>query len=126
MVGRGLATGDFDNDGRIDLLIVDSEGEPLLLHNETTQTGHWLGLQLEGTKSNRSGYGARVTVEAGGRKLVRYCRADGSYLSSSDSRVHIGLGAASKVDKVEIHWPSGKTDILTECAIDSYVKVREK
>jgi enediyne biosynthesis protein E4 len=126
MVGRGLATGDYDNDGKVDLLIVDSEGEPLLLHNETPTQGHWVGLALEGSKSNRSGYGARVTLEAGGQKLVRDCRADGSYLSSSDSRVHFGLGAAAKVDKLEIRWPNGQTETLTDCALDAYTKVRQK
>ena len=126
MVGRGLATGDYDNDGRVDLLIVDSEGEPLLLHNETAKTAHWLGLVLEGSKSNRSGYGAWVTLETKGQKLVRYCRADGSYLSSSDARVHFGLGAATKVDKVEVHWPSGKTELLTDISLDRYTKVQEK
>lgn len=128
ILGRGLATGDFDNDGAVDLLLIDSSGAPLLLHNETTQAvrGHWLGLVLEGTKSNRDGYGATVTVTLpGGKTLVRHCHADGSYLSSSDPRVHIGLGAATTVEKVVIRWPSGTIQTLAAPGLDRYLPVRE-
>src|SRR5206468_4115238 len=85
---------DYDNDGRLDLLVVDSEGKALLLHNEKRNASHWLRVRLIGGKSNRDGYGARVTAQAGERRLVRLCHADGSYLSSSDPRVHFGLGSA--------------------------------
>jgi hypothetical protein len=125
IVGRGLATGDYDNDGRIDLLIVDSEGAPLLLHNETASAGNWIGLELRGSRSNPNGYGARVTVQAAGRQWVRHCHADGSYLSSSDSRVHFGLGKATRVDSVTIRWPDGKEQTLRVPAIDRYVVVTE-
>lgn len=127
IVGRGMATGDYDNDGKVDLLFVDSEGTPLLLHNEGTGAAHWLGLRLVGTKSNRNGYGAMVTVKlGGGRTLLRHCHADGSYLSSSDPRVHVGLGAATAVESVEIRWPSGTVQTLRELPLDTYTTVQEK
>src|SRR5262249_47002495 len=107
IVGRGLAIGDYDNDGRMDALVVDSEGEVMLLHNETPKSGHWLSLRLVGTKGNRDAYGAEATVEVGGRKLIRHCHADGSYLSSSDPRVHFGLGSSSIAAKITIRCPVG-------------------
>lgn len=127
IVGRGLAIGDYDNDGRMDILIVDSEGMPLLLHNELPTAGrHYLGLRLIGTKSNRDGYGAVVMATLGdGRKLTRFCHADGSYLSASDRRVHIGLDAASRVSSLTVHWPSGQTDTFQDVASDRYVTLRE-
>jgi hypothetical protein len=125
IVGRGLATGDYDNDGRIDLLVVDSEGKPLLLHNEVKTPGHWLGVRLIGARSNRDGYGAILTAQVGERKLVRLCHADGSYMSSSDPRVHFGLGAASQVSKLTVRWPSGHVDSLTALPADRYITIRE-
>jgi hypothetical protein len=125
IVGRGLAVGDFDNDGRLDLLIVDSEGTPLLLHNQSTSNNHWLGLNLIGTKSNRDGYGALVTVEARGKRWLRHCHSDGSYLSASDKRVHVGLGTETTATKVTIHWPSGTIQTLTNVKADQYLTVKE-
>jgi hypothetical protein len=93
----------------VDALAIDSEGAPLLLKNEAP-TANYVSLKLRGVKSNRNGYGARVTVEAGGRKQLLICHADGSYLASSDPRVHAGLGKAGAVDKVTIQWPSGQVD----------------
>ena len=125
IVGRGLATGDFDNDGRVDALVVDSEGKPLLLHNESAPVGHWLSLKLVGTKSNRDGIGAIVTVKAGGLTQTRLCHTDGSYLSASDVRVHIGLGKAAVADTITIHWPSGHKDTLHHVFADRFLTVRE-
>ncbi len=125
IVGRGVAIGDFDNDGRVDVLVVDSEGAPLLLHNETTGTGHWLGVKLVGTRSNRSGIGAVVTATVGGNQRVRLCHADGSYLSSSDLRVHFGLGGDSRAAVLTVRWPSGKTDLFKDVAGDRYITLRE-
>jgi enediyne biosynthesis protein E4 len=107
VVGRGLAIGDFDNDGKMDALVVDSEGAPLLLHNESVTANNWIGFHLVGTgKSNRSAYGATVTVIAGGQKRVRQCYPGGSYLSSSDARVQVGLGSLP-LEKVIVRWPDG-------------------
>jgi hypothetical protein len=125
IVGRGLAIGDYDNDGRLDVLVVDSEGSPLLLHNETTAAGHWLGVKLIGTRSNRDGIGAVLTATAGGRTLTALCHADGSYLSSSDRRIHFGLGSAAIVETLTVRWPDGHTDVLKNVAADRSVTLQE-
>ena len=125
IVGRGLAVGDFDNDGRVDALVVDSEGTPLLLKNESAPVGHWLSLKLVGTKSNRDGIGALVTVTAGGLTQTRLCHTDGSYLSASDVRVHVGLGKAARVERLRIRWPSGQVDVLSHVETDRFLTVRE-
>jgi hypothetical protein len=104
-LGRAVAYADYDNDGHIDLALNNSEGPPILLHNESSTPNHWIRLELRGTKSNRDAVGAKVTVHAGGRKLVRHRKGGGGYLSASDPRLLIGLGAAQRVDKVEIRWP---------------------
>lgn len=106
-VGRGLAAGDYDNDGHMDLAISNS-GEPaVLLHNESTTPHHWIRLELQGTKSNRDAVGAKVTLHVGSRKLVRHRKGGGSYCSANDPRLLIGLGAARTVERVEVRWPSG-------------------
>ena len=125
ILGRGLAVGDYDNDGRVDALVVDSEGMPLLLRNETQGAGHWLSFTLVGTRSNRDGYGASVTVTAGGRTQTRLCHADGSYLSSSDKRVHVGLGAAAQADTVQVYWPSGHRDTFHNLPADTPYRIEE-
>ncbi|HEX5323696.1 MAG TPA: CRTAC1 family protein [Capsulimonadaceae bacterium] len=124
IVGRGLAVGDFDNDGRMDVLVVDCEGAPLLLHNQSPNPGHWLELNLIGTRSNRDGLGAIVTATAGGLKQVRPCQTDGSYMSASDKRVHIGLGTAATAD-ISIRWPSGQVDQYTSVNADHIITARE-
>jgi enediyne biosynthesis protein E4 len=127
VVGRGLATGDYDNDGKVDVLIVDSEGKPLLLHNETATAGNYLSVALTGAgKSGRSAHGARVTAELpDGTKLSRHCQTDGSYLSASDRRVHFGLGAATLVN-LTIRWPSGKVTQRNGVATNRRVDVSEE
>jgi len=110
-VGRGLAVGDLDNDGRLDALLVAQGEPPVYLHNRTPRAGnHSLTLALRGTRSNRDGVGARVTVRAGGRESVAQRVGGGSYLSAGDPRLHFGLGAAGRVDSVEVRWPSGRVD----------------
>lgn len=108
ILGRGLASGDFDNDGRIDLLVVDYEGEVVLLHNESEPAKSWLQLQLAGPKGNRWAYGARVVVSAAGIRYVEEVSPTSSYLSSSAPWLHFGLGPASDVEKIEVRWPNGK------------------
>jgi hypothetical protein len=110
IVGRGLAIGDYDNDGKQDILIVDSEGTPILLHNETAVSGSWLECKLQGVHSNRDAIGALVTVDTGDRKLLRRCATDGSYLSASDCRVHFGLGKISTPVTITVRWPGRGTD----------------
>jgi hypothetical protein len=106
-VGRGIAFGDFDNDGHMDLAFSNS-GEPTaLLHNQTVTPHSWVRLNLQGAKSNRDAIGARVTIQVGKRRLVRHRKGGGSYLAAHDPRLLIGLGSAKQADRVEIRWPSG-------------------
>src|SRR5262249_5921643 len=107
-VGRGLAAGALDNDGRVDLLLVAQAGPLAYLHNWTTPAGHALTLQLEGTASPRDAVGARVTVIAGGRRQVAWRFGGGSYQSASDPRLHFGLGDTDRIDAIEVSWPSGQ------------------
>jgi len=123
--GRGMATGDFDNDGDLDVLISNNGAAPLLLRNEGGNKNNWLGLQLVATKSNPAAVGSVITWQAGGMKRSRLKTAGGSYLSSHDPREILGLGAAKKIDYVEIRWPSGKIDKLTNLPINTYLKVIE-
>jgi enediyne biosynthesis protein E4 len=125
IVGRGLAIGDFENDGRVGALIVDSEGAPILLQNITAQVGHWFEFNLIGTKSNRDGLGSLVTVDAGGLKQVRLCTTAGSYMSASDKRVHVGIGAATVAESVTVHWPSGHIDTYRDLTADRQYTLRE-
>ena len=124
LVGRGLAVGDFDNDGRIDALVVDAEGTPLLLHNVAPHPGHWLLCNLVGAKSNRDGIGALLTIEAGGKKLLRRCATDGSYMSASDKRVHVGLGNATTAT-ITIRWPSGLVTTHPNLPVDQIITLKE-
>ena len=111
-LGRGLAAGDLDNDGRVDAVLL-AQDEPLVfLHNETPDAGHWLTLRLEGSESNRDAVGALVIVEAGGRRRIAPRHGGGSFQSAGDPRLHFGLGDAAMADAVEVRWPSGRTDRL--------------
>jgi hypothetical protein len=123
--GRGMATGDFDNDGDLDVLISNNGEAPLLLRNEGGNKNNWLGLQLVASKSNPAAVGAVITWQAGGVKRSRLKTAGGSYLASHDPREVLGLGAAKRIDYVEIRWPSGKLDKLTNLPINTYIKVIE-
>ena len=111
-IARGLAAGDLDNDGRIDALLV-AQNEPLIyLHNRTDRPGRSLTLLLEGATSNRDAVGAVVTVDSGGRRQTAWRTGGGSYQSASDPRLHFGLGTADRADRVEVHWPAGRRDVL--------------
>jgi enediyne biosynthesis protein E4 len=109
LLGRGLAVGDLDNDGRVDLVILP-QNQPLVYFHNQTEGGRSLTLLLEGTSSNRDAVGARVVVESGKRRLVAWRTGGGSYQSASDSRLQFGLGTADSVDSVEVTWPSGRVD----------------
>jgi tetratricopeptide (TPR) repeat protein len=132
-LARGLAAGDIDNDGRIDLVVVAQNAPLSLFHNqpaanEVGSTGphaHFLTLELEGTKSNRDAVGAVVAVTASGRTRVQQRFGGGSYLSASDHRLHFGLGDASTVDRIEVAWPSGRRDCYRNVAADSGFRLRE-
>ncbi len=124
---RGLAVGDYDNDGLLDVLIGNNGAAPLLLKNQSANGNHWLGLRLQGTGCNRDAIGATMTWSAGGVTRSRLKTHGGSYLSSHDMREVLGLGTATKVDWVEIRWPqpSGRVERLTDLPIDRYVTVVE-
>ena len=117
-LARGLAVGDLDNDGRVDLLIV-SQDLPLAYFHNRTAGGHSLTLRLVGTGSNRDAVGARVVVTAGVRRRVALRFGGGSFQSSSDPRLHVGLGAADRAESVEVTWPSGHVDRHAGLAADT-------
>ena len=123
---RGLATADFWNDGRVSAVVNNIDGRPMLLVNTAANHHHWLGVMLEGTRSNRDGIGAEVTVSAGGRSWVQEVRSGSSYLSSSDLRLHFGLGGKTAVDKIEVRWPSGVKEVFPALPIaDRFVTLIE-
>lgn len=123
-VSRGCAFGDFDNDGDLDILIMNMNAPPSLLRNDAPPGNHWIKVKLIGTKSNRSGIGARVVVHYGGRVQAQQLLSQSSYLSSNDPRLHFGLGAATRAD-VEIFWPSGMRESARNLAVDREIGFRE-
>jgi hypothetical protein len=125
-VGRGLAQADVDNDGKVDVLIV-SDDTPLALlrNNGAAAPGHFLTLALQGTRSNRDGVGARVEVTAGGQTRIDTRFGGGSYLSAGDPRLHFGLASATKADRVEVVWPSGRRDRYEELPADTGYRLVE-
>ena len=122
---RGLAIGDFWNDGRLSAVINNSGAKPMLLVNQAANSNHWLGIQTVGTQSNRDGIGASVSVTGGGRTWVQEVRSGSSYLSSSDMRLHFGLGAVTKVDRVEIVWLGGRKETFDPPPVDRIVTLKE-
>jgi len=124
-VGRGLATGDIDNDGRVDAVVTTNDGPLHVLHNETTTPNHWLTLRLVGHKSNRDAIGAVVKVVTSQGSQFATVTTAGSYLSSSDKRVHFGLGPDTTAKTIEIHWPSGTRQTLQNVGADQVLQVDE-
>jgi hypothetical protein len=122
---RGAAFGDYDNDGLIEALINNQNEPPSLLKQESHPANHWIMLKLTGTRSNRSALGAKVRVIARGHTQVDEVRSGGSYLSQNDLRLHFGLGAAQRVDRIEIVWPSGARQTLRDVAADRIVPIEE-
>ena len=125
-VGRGLAIGDIDNDGRLDAVVTTNDGPAYILHNETSTQNHWLTLKLVGHKSNRDAIGAEVKVVTKiGAQFATVTTAS-SYLSSSDKRIHFGLGAETVAETIEIHWPSGTVQTLKAVPGDQIVQIDER
>jgi enediyne biosynthesis protein E4 len=124
-VGRGLAIGDIDNDGRIDAVVSTNGGGVHILHNETATTNHWITLRLIGHKSNRDGIGAVVKLVTNQGSQWATVTTSGSYLSASDPRVHFGLGSSLDADRIEIRWPSGILQTLTKIKGDRQIQVDE-
>ena len=122
---RGLAIGDLWNDGQLSAVISNMNAHPSLLVNQLKSKNHWIAFRTVGTKSNRDGIGARVTLSAGGRARVDEVRSGSSYSSSSDMRVHFGLGQTDKVDFVEVRWPSGLQEHFTGLTVDSVHELKE-
>jgi len=122
---RGLAVGDLWNDGRMSAVIGNMNAVPSLLVNQIRTPNHWIAIHTVGTKSNRDGIGARILVKAGSRVLVDEVRSGSSYVSNNDMRVHFGLGAATKIEWVEIHWPSGLKERFAGLAVDTVQIVKE-
>lgn len=124
-VGRGLAAGDYDNDGNVDFLQSNNGEAAQLYRNSGAAGNHWITLKLIGTRSNRDAIGARIRLRAGTVTSFDQVRSGGGYCSSHDLRVHFGLGAQARVDEVEIRWPSGAVEHLTNLPTDRIVTVRE-
>jgi hypothetical protein len=122
---RGACFGDYENDGKVDAFVVNLGGRGTLLHNVSTNTGHWTEIKLVGTKSNRDGIGARVEVFAAGKRQTAERVAGSGYLSQNDERLHFGLGAATTIDKLIVHWPSGIEQTLEKLSVDKVLTVQE-
>ncbi len=123
-VGRGLATADLDNDGKVDALIV-GQNEPLAYFHNKSPSGRFVTFQLQGTRSNRDGVGAQVTLTSQGRRQVAQRVGGGSYLSACDPRLHFGLGTADRIESVEVRWPSGQIDRYANLTPDTGYLLRE-
>ncbi len=123
-IGRGAAFGDFDNDGDMDVLIMNVNEPPSLLRNDAPAGNHWIKIRLEGTKSNRSAIGSRVLARYGGKVQVQEVLSGSSFISANDPRLHFGLGSATTAD-IEIHWPLGLVEKYPGLAAGQLVTIRE-
>jgi enediyne biosynthesis protein E4 len=117
--------GDLWNDGKLSAVISNMNAPPSLLVNQVRSANHWIAIRTVGTKSNRDGIGARVSVKVGARTLVDEVRSGSSYSSNSDMRVHFGLGSATQVDLVQIRWPSGLVERFEKVPVDSIQTLKE-
>ena len=127
IAGRGMALGDFDNDGSVDVVVAVNNAPPILLRNLAGRANHWLGLRLIGKKANRDAIGAKISYQAGALKRHRFVVGGGSYLAAHDPRIVLGLGQQNKADWLEIRWPqpSGLVQRLTDIPSDRYVTITE-
>ena len=125
-IGRAAVFGDVNNDGGMDILVTNNNGPARLLLNSVPKRGHWLLVQLEGTRSNRSGYGSVVNlIRKDGTSIQRYVRGDGSYLAANDPRVHFGLGKSPDIERVQVRWPAGGCESWRQITVDRIMNVRE-
>jgi len=124
-VARGLAIGDIDNDGRVDVVVTTNDGAPHILHNDTSTDNHWLMLKLVGHKSNRDAIGAEIELVTAKRRQLAIVTTASSYLSSSDKRVHFGLGVEKVARTIKIRWPSGILQTLSNVSADQILQVDE-
>ena len=124
-VARGACFADYDNDGKVDAFVVNLGAQGTLLHNVSSDAGHWIAIKLVGAKSNRDGIGARVEVIAGSKRQTAERVAGSGYLSQDDGRLHFGLGATTTVDKVIVHWPSGREQTIEKLAADRVLTIEE-
>ena len=122
---RGCGAFDFDNDGRLDLVLTTLGDRAILLHNQAPKQNHWLTLKLEGTRSNRDGFGARAQVTTGGHTQYAEARCPTSYVFQQDTRLHFGLGSASSAKQITLRWPSGQSQTLTNVPADQILKIVE-
>ncbi len=125
-MGRGVAVGDIDNDGALDILVTNNNGPVRLLHNEAAGGQHWLEVRLDGVKGNRFGIGARVGVLRKDRDPIwRRVHTDSSYLSAGDVRVHVGLGSRADVEAIVVQWPDGSVERWNNVTPDRTVVLRQ-
>jgi hypothetical protein len=124
-VARGACFADYDDDGKVDAFLVNLGARGTLVHNISTNSGHWISIKLAGTKSNRDGIGARVEVYTADRKWTAERVAGSGYLSQDDSRLHFGLGKETQIDRIVVKWPSGREQTLEKPGVDRVLKVEE-
>jgi enediyne biosynthesis protein E4 len=122
---RGSVILDYNNDGRMDIVVTAIGDRAFLLRNRDPSPAHWLTLDLQGVRGNRDGFGARITISAGGKSQYTEARCPAAFLGQSDRRVHFGLGQSQRVERLEIRWPSGTVQTLENVPVDQVLKVKE-